>query len=129
MKNKVIGICSIFIGIAVTGSWVLILSSGEVEEGQTEITFHLISEFIMAIFCFVSGILILKKHPLGNILNIIGLSMILYSVLNDAGYYGERNELAFTVLFILLFLVSGIALAVQLWEFKRDLNQSRFYSS
>jgi len=73
----------------------------------------------MVLFCFVSGILILEKHPLGNILNIIGLSMILYSVLNAAGYYSERNDLTLKVLFTLLFLVSGITLAVQLWEFKR----------
>lgn len=122
MKNKLIGIYSIFIGIAVIGSWILILSRGKVEEGQIEITFHLISEFIMALLCFVSGVLILKKHLLGNILNIIGLSMVLYSVLNAAGYYGERNELTFTVLFTLLFLVSGIALVVQLWEFNKSLN-------
>lgn len=104
MKTKIIAIYSIFIGISVISMWGVILSGQVVPEGPIEMSFHLFSEFLMAVLCIVSGILMLKRKAVGRLLNIAGLSMVIYSVLNAAGYYGEKGETPMLVMFGVLFV-------------------------
>lgn len=114
MKTKIIGYYSIFLAIAIIGYWIMTLSSERYPEGKIEITFHVFSEILMASICLLSGIFLLKNIKLGRNMSIIGFSMILYSVLNAAGYFGERNELTLTIMFLFLFLITSIALIIQL---------------
>jgi len=109
---KIIGYYSIFIGIAVIAMWTMILLTQTPPEGKTELTFHLFSEFTMALLCLLSGILILGNKPIGKFLNVLGLGMVTYSVLNAAGYYGESNELQMMIMFIVLFTLTSIALII-----------------
>jgi hypothetical protein len=76
-------------------------------------SFHIFSELLMALICVVSGILLVLGHRLGRSLSIAGLSMILYSVLNAAGYFGERGEWMLTAMFIGLFVITSTALFLQ----------------
>jgi hypothetical protein len=102
MKNKIIGIYSTVIGIAIIVMWLIILNGQSLPETRTTLSFHLASEFLMATFCIVSGILVLRrKHP-GRLLNMAALGMMIYSVLNAAGYYGDRGETAAMIMFIVL---------------------------
>jgi hypothetical protein len=106
MKNRIIGIYSLVLGIAIIGMWLVILSGTTLPEGRTELSFHLASEFLMAAFCIVSGILVLRrKHP-GRLFNMAALGMMIYSVLNAAGYYGERGEKAAMIMFIVVAFLS-----------------------
>ena len=102
MKIKIIAGYSLIIGISILGMWGLILTTEEVPEGPLELTFHLISEFLMALAVLVAGILILKKHNLGRGLGLAAHGMVVYSVLNAAGYYAERGETVLPLLFIVL---------------------------
>ena len=52
MKINIVGHYTIFIGIAVIAMWTMILFTQNPPEGRTELTFHLLSEFIMAFFMF-----------------------------------------------------------------------------
>jgi hypothetical protein len=111
MKTKIIAYYSIFIGISVIAMWTMILLTETPPEGNTELFFHLFSEFLMAFLCLVSGILLLISKQFSRELNILGLGMVVYSVFNAAGYYGERNEIPMMILFIvLLILTSGTIL-------------------
>ena len=112
MKTKIVGYYSIFIGIAVIAMWTMILFAQNPPEGKTELTFHLLSEFIMALLCLFSGILILGNKPIGKFLNVLGLGMVIYSVLNAAGYYGESNEFQMVMMFIILFILTSIAIII-----------------
>lgn len=114
MKNKIIGYYAIFLSVAIIGYWIMTLLSERYPEGRIEIAFHVFSELLMASICLLSGIFLLMKNKLGKKLSIIGFSMILYSVLNAAGYFGERNELILTAMFMALFLITSIALIVLL---------------
>jgi len=116
MKTKIIAYYSIFLAVAIIGYWIMTLSSGNYAEGKIEISFHVFSEILMAIICFLGGILLLIKNKHGRNLSIVGFSMILYSVLNAAGYFGERNELSLTIMFLALFLISSIALIIQVQQ-------------
>ncbi len=106
---KIVGYYSILIGIAVIAMWTMILLTQAPPEGNTELTFHLLSEFIMAFLCLFSGILMLRNKPIGKFLNVLGLGMVIYSVLNAAGYYGETNELQMMIMFIILIILTSIA--------------------
>lgn len=114
MRTKIIAYYSIFLFVSVTGYWILTLSGKAYPEGKIEISFHVFSELLMASICLVSGILLLMNNKISRKLNIAGLSMILYSVLNAAGYFGERNELILTGMFIALFVITSITLIIQI---------------
>jgi hypothetical protein len=114
MKTKVTGYYSVFIGISVIAMWLMILKNGSVPEGRTELSFHLFSEFMMATICIVGGILLLRKNSLGIPVCSIGLGMVLYSVLNAAGYYGELGNTSMMIMFIFLFVLSTTALLINL---------------
>lgn len=110
MVTRIIAIYSMFLGVSVIGMWLMILNTQTIPEGQTELGFHLFSEFLMATLCLVSGFLLLKNKTIAVPLNFIGLAMVIYSVLNAAGYYGERGETPMMVMFTVLFLLTTAAL-------------------
>lgn len=112
MKSKFPAIYSIFIGIAVFGMWTLIFARGEISESNIEIIFHLISEFIMAFACIVSGIMLLKKRTWAQAVNLAALFMVVYSVLNAAGYYGGKGDNTVLILFLLLLTLTLVAILI-----------------
>ena len=110
MKNKIIGVYSLAIGVAVIALWLIILSGSSMAEGKLEQSFHLASEFLMATFLIVSGILVLsRKHP-GRLFNMAALGMLIYSVLNAAGYYGAQGNTTLMIMFIVITVVSIVIL-------------------
>lgn len=116
MEKKIAGYYSIFIGISVILMWSMILSNEKPPEGKTEMSFHLFSEFLMAIMCIISGVLILRKNAIARPLNFLALGMVIYSVLNAAGYYGELGNNPMMIMFIVLLLLSFGALYLQIKE-------------
>jgi len=116
MKTKIVAYYSIFLGISVITMWIMIFQTETPPEGRIELSFHLFSEFIMALLCLVSGILMLRNKPMSRFLNILGLGMVIYSVLNAAGYYGEKNEFPMMIMFIMLLILTTIAIFLNLEE-------------
>jgi hypothetical protein len=114
MKRKIVAYYSISIGVAVILMWIMILLRQEIPEGKIEMIFHLVSEFVMAFLILISGFMLIYKHRMGKLLNIAGLGMVLYSVLNAAGYYGESDNAAMMIMFSLLFLFTFIAVILNL---------------
>ena len=119
MKTKILALYSIFIGIAVMVMWVLILYKNDLPEGKLELSFHLFSEFLMAAFCLLSGIGLLKRIKNSKVFNAMGLGMLLYSVLNAAGYYGQREENPMLVMFIVLFFITFVFFLISLEKTKK----------
>jgi phosphotransferase system glucose/maltose/N-acetylglucosamine-specific IIC component len=107
MIEKVIGRYSLILGITILGSWGMILFTGEIPEGRTEFAFHLFSEVLMSLSCIVAGALILKQHRLGRGVTMAAHGMVIYSVLNAAGYYAEREGWILPAVFVILFLISS----------------------
>jgi len=108
MINKIIPIYSIILGIAILGMWTFLILSGDINEGKSEISFHLFSEFLMAILCIAGGILYLRikyKYML-----IMANAMVVYSVINAAGYYAEKGIIPAVPAFTALALFSSAIL-------------------
>ena len=109
---KIAGYYSVLVGISIIALWIIILSGEELPEGKTELTLHLFAEFLMAAVCVVSGILLLRRNFLGGPLNLIGLGMVVYSVLNAAGYYGQRNQTPLMIIFLVLFALTASVMTI-----------------
>lgn len=124
MKDKIIGYYSIFIGISVIAMWTMILITQTIPEGPVALTFHLFSEFLMATLAVLSGILLIKKDSnVLKLLNAAALGMIVYSVINAAGYYGQKGDVAMMIMFISLFFLTSIAFIwlIRSITIKRDI--------
>lgn len=121
MKQKIIAVYSILLAVSLVGLWIMILSGEGVPEGRTEMAFHLSSEFFMAFLSLISGILLLKDRPAGTGLNIAAHSMVIYSVLNAAGYYGERGQKGMMLMFVALLAVSLMIVGFHLFRKKGEV--------
>lgn len=107
MFSKITAVYSIVIGISVLGMWSMIIMTGGITEGPVEISFHLASEFLMAILLLISGIGLLSGKMYGRKLFLISNGMLIYSVLNAAGYYGQSGDIAMTIMFSAIFTISS----------------------
>ncbi|MCF8227032.1 MAG: hypothetical protein K9J30_14235 [Bacteroidales bacterium] len=118
MKNrkfvKVIGFYSVFLGLSVFAMWFQILMNETIPEGRTEMSFHLFSEFLMALLCLVSGFLLIGHKSKGRITNAAAHAMVVYSLINAIGYYAERDEKSIVPVFIVLCILSLLILASHL---------------
>lgn len=102
--------------------WIMILLNQDISEGKIELSFHLFSEFLMALLSLLSGILLLKNKLFAKSMNILGLGMVIYSILNAAGYYGERSEYSMLIMFLILFILTSTAI---LLHFKKTSDLDR----
>jgi hypothetical protein len=122
MNNKIVGIYSIFLGLSVIAFWCMIFIMGSISGGKTELFFRLMAEFLMAIICVVSGILLLKNSQKAYKLNIAGLAMLVYSSINSVGYFANRSLITLVLMFLLLLAISVVLLFNQLFkEAKRPI--------
>ena len=110
MKIRLIAFYSLFLGISVIISWIMILISQEIPEGPIEFSLHLISELLMALLCLISGVLLIRNHRISVYICIAGHAMAIYSLLNAAGYYLQRDERALPGLFLILLVLSLLTL-------------------
>jgi hypothetical protein len=119
MKEKITGWYSIALGVSVIFLWTFILKPASQEEGKLEMSFHLMSEVLMACFCIVGGIKVLLKHKESPLLLMLAHGMVIYSTANAAGYYAESEEWPMTFVFLLLFSISLVIISMTLRSWKK----------
>lgn len=112
MIKRIAAFYSIFAGISIMGMWCMILLSSTIPEGPVEMSFHLFSEFLMAVLLLIGGIGMLKGIAYGRKLFLVSNGMLIYSVLNAAGYYGQSSNYAMTGMFMVFFAVSTVLLII-----------------
>lgn len=110
MFRKVAAVYSIVIGISVLAMWSMTILTGGIKEGPIEIFFHLVSEFLMAILLLIGGIGLIRDKMYGRKIFLISNGMLLYSVLNAAGYFGQGGNMAMVILFFAIFMISSALL-------------------
>lgn len=119
-KLRIIAYYSILLGISILGLWGLILTTEVIQEGKTEFSFHLVSELLMALVCIAAGIMMTRKHRVGIPLILAGHGMVIYSLLNATGYYAERGEIIFPVMFGTLLVLSVLIILWLLTNYRRS---------
>ena len=111
--KKAVAIYAVIIGAGMLCMWLFFIATGSVGEFETkpaEIALHLAAEFGTAALLLASGILSLKNRPLGRPLLLAALGMLLYTVIVSPGYYVQRGEVPFAVMFFVLIILTAISI-------------------
>ena len=95
----------VLVGTGVVFFWGMFILTNT--EFKTEIYFHIFSEILMAALCIIAG---LKTIGKSYFLKVAAHAMLIYSTLNAAGFYAEKNDFTMLILFVFLFLLSIIQL-------------------
>jgi len=105
--NKIKSIYSLIIGTSIIALWIMLFTTGQIPELKTEpinIMIHVISEVLTAVMLIITGIAIIKKSKIAPKLFCVASGMLLYSVINAAGYYGQNGDTAMIIMFAVIFI-------------------------
>ena len=118
MKLRTIkALFSIIIGVSIISLWIMLYLSNQIPELKTEpvnITLHIFSEILLAIILIIASIQLINKSRNSEKTFLISMGLLLYSVINAAGYYGQNENWVMVVLFSLLFIFSTIFIFISL---------------
>ncbi len=108
------GIFALVIGIGILGLWTMLLLTKQVPELNTEpvaIAFHITAEIIMGVLSLVSGIFLLIGLSWAPYFFVLAMGLVIYAVINSAGYYGQRKQWAFVIMFGII-LITSVSLVI-----------------
>lgn len=117
----------ILVGFLMITQWTLFIVSGGVPEFQTapwEIALHLAAEMSTAFILIVGGIGTLKSITWAKQILSVGLGMVIYSEIVSPGYYAQRGQWAFVIMFAIV-LGGAVISVTQLLRERKDEQQGR----
>ncbi|QMS85650.1 hypothetical protein [Candidatus Xianfuyuplasma coldseepsis] len=104
-KQMVFSVVYGVIGIGIIGLWIMLIGTNQVPEFETEpvgIVFHIIIEITMALFALVTAWLLYKSASLRFPILLLTNGLLMYSVVNSAGYYGDAQNYSMIALFAII---------------------------
>ena len=108
---------AILVGILMMAQWAFSIAAGGVPEFRSapwKIAFHVAAEFSTAIMLIVGGITALRSVPWSRTILLLGLGMVIYSEIVSPGYFAQRNQWPFVLMFALLFFSAAGSVLVLL---------------
>ena len=108
------GVYAIVIGLGIIGLWIMLLLTKQVPELETEpvaIAFHITAEIIMGILSLLSGIFLLIDLSWAPYFFILAMGLVIYAVINAVGYYGQRKQWVFVIMFGII-LIASVSLVI-----------------
>jgi hypothetical protein len=115
--SKFASIYAVAVGGLMIIMWSFFIVSGQLPELQTkpaEILLHIVAELVTALLLMVSGVLVLRGIQWANMVLLVALGMLLYTVIVSPGYYIQKGAAAFVVMFALLLALGLVAAVVQI---------------
>ncbi len=111
------GVYAVVVGIGMLAQWSFFLATGRVAELRTEplaIASHLMAEAATATVLIVAGAGLLTGATWGTGVFLVGIGMLIYAVVNSAGYSAQRRQWPMVVVFGLLLALALASLALVL---------------
>ena len=108
------GIYAIIIGAGIIGLWAMLVRTKQVPELKTEpvaIKFHIAAEMTMGILSLMSGVFLLIGVSWAPYFFILAQGLVIYAVINSAGYYGQKKQWPFVIMFGVI-LIASASLAI-----------------
>jgi len=96
------GIYAIVVGLGMFGFWTMLLVTGQVPELESEpwsITMHLAAEFLTAFTLLLSGYGLLRRRAWARRGYLFAAGMLFYTLVQSPGYYLDRGDTAFVLMF------------------------------
>jgi len=110
------GYYSISLGVLMIIQWIFFIFTGSVPDisiTPIEISIHIFIEILTAVILIIGGIKTLKTKNVK--LNLVGLGMVVYAMVNASGYFAQLNQWIFVAMFAVLLLFSLYSLSL-LWK-------------
>jgi hypothetical protein len=89
--------------------WIFLLGKKEVPElttKPTQISFHLVAEFLTSIMLVIGGFGMFTEQSWGSVIFYISIGMIIYSTINAAGFYGQLKDWPMFIILLVFTIVS-----------------------
>ena len=97
------GIFAVTAGLLTALIWIFVLIkkiSDKFIENKFERIFHIIAEFIMAIFAIIGGIALILELTWGLYMFLFAIGLILYAIINAIGIYSKKEYKLISVILI-----------------------------
>jgi hypothetical protein len=112
---------AIIVGLGMIGIWALLLITGqdpqlqhEMETIPVSISMAIVSDFLTAGMLLAAGIGLIKDCKWAVKVFLLSMGLLFYSVVNAAGYYGQRGDLPFVVMFAIIFVLALVFTVIAL---------------
>jgi hypothetical protein len=102
---------AIFIGASILLMWSVFLISGQVPELDTkpvETALHMTAEFLTALALIGAGAGQLTGQSWGRQAYLVSMGMLLYSVIQSAGYFAQTGQFTFIGMFAVFALLAVV---------------------
>jgi len=102
---KTARISSLVIGIGMILQWAMFLITGNVPELETapvSISFHLVAEALTAGLLILAFVLLRRPGNAGRHVAVFAQGMLAYTVVNSSGYFAQKEEWPFLLMFGLI---------------------------
>lgn len=112
---KAAGWYGVVVGAAMILQWGFFILSGGVPELESEpvrIGFHLAAELMTAAILIISGVGLLRGRMWARPVFLVGVGMLIYTALVSPGYFAQRGEWAFLVMFAVILVTAVVAAAI-----------------
>ena len=113
--RKTASVYAIIVGLGMIGIWTLLLITGQDPQLQYElqtipvsISMAIVSDFLTAGVLLVAGIGLIRNRNWAVKVFLLSMGFLFYSVVNAAGFYGQRGDLPFVVMFTVIFILALI---------------------
>ncbi len=83
----------------------------ELETDPIAIAFHITAETIMGILSLLSGIFLLIGFSWAPYFFILAIGLVIYAVINSAGYYGQKKQWSIVIMFGVI-LIASVSLVI-----------------
>ena len=106
-------ILTIIVGLGMIGWWSFAITTDQIPELATapfEVYLHLTAEFSTALLLVIGGVAALRKCDWAGTVHTFSLGMVLYAVIQASGYYIQRSQWGFVIMFglIAVFALTGL---------------------
>jgi hypothetical protein len=108
-------IFAIVVGIGMIGIWSVSYFTNQIPELETEpmrIKFHLAAEFTTAIVLLAAGIGLLTGQNWALDTFLISMGMLLYTVIVSPGYFAQKGQWAYVVMFGVILVLALVSIFV-----------------
>ncbi|TXT55318.1 MAG: conserved membrane protein of unknown function [Candidatus Thorarchaeota archaeon] len=98
-----------FVGLSIIGLWIILMSTNQIPELQTEfyrVITHIFAEIITAVLLLVSSIGLALDRKWGIRLYTFSLGALLYTLIASPGYYIQLGIISMGMLFAVLMVVN-----------------------
>jgi len=88
----------------------------ELKSEPVAIKFHITAEITMGILSLVSGIFLLIGLSWAPYFFILAMGLVIYAVINSSGYYGQRKQWSFVIMFGIILITSVILVILNIFS-------------